>query len=108
MRSILRFPSSRSARRNGVPSDSATWLRTVYNGIDLRHFTLRERRGDYLAFLRRISPEKCADRAIAIARAVGMPLRIAAKVDPVDEAYFTEKIQPLLRDPLVELVAGSD
>ncbi len=90
------------------PLRHATWLRTVYNGIDLRHFTLRERRGDYLAFLGRISPEKCADRAIAIARAVGMPLRIAAKVDPVDEEYFTEKIQPLLRDPLVEFVGEID
>jgi glycosyltransferase involved in cell wall biosynthesis len=94
------------AQRRPLPH--AKWLRTVYNGIDLRHFTLRERPGKYLAFLGRISPEKCADRAIAIARAVGMPLRIAAKIDPVDEEYFTEQIQPLLRDPLVEFVGEID
>lgn len=94
------------AQRRPLPH--ARWLATVYNGIDLRHFTLRDRPGGYLAFLGRISPEKCADRAIAIARAVGMPLRIAAKIDPVDAAYFAAKIQPLLRDPLVEFVGEID
>jgi glycosyltransferase involved in cell wall biosynthesis len=50
----------------------------------------------YLAFLGRISPEKRPDRAIAIARAAGLPLRIAAKVDRVDEQYFRDVIRPLL------------
>ena len=94
------------AQRRPLPH--ASWLSTVYNGIDLRHFTLRERRGSYLAFLGRISPEKCADRAIAIAHAVGIPLRIAAKIDPVDQEYFNEKIEPLLTDPLVEFVGEID
>ena len=49
-------------------------------------------RGGYLAFLGRISPEKRLDRAIAIARAFGIPLKIAAKVDKVDEAYFRETV----------------
>jgi glycosyltransferase involved in cell wall biosynthesis len=60
--------------------------------------------GGYLAFLGRISPEKRPDRAIAIARATGMPLRIAAKVDDADRQYFRESIEPLLDDPLVEFV----
>jgi glycosyltransferase involved in cell wall biosynthesis len=50
----------------------------------------------YLAFLGRISPEKRPDRAIAIAQAAGLPLRIAAKVDRVDDEYFREVIRPLL------------
>jgi glycosyltransferase involved in cell wall biosynthesis len=83
-------------------------LATVYNGIDLRHFTLREGSGGYLAFLGRISPEKGVDRAIKIAQAVDMPLRIAAKVDPVDQEYFTAKIKPLLRDPRVEYIGEID
>ena len=53
-------------------------------------------RGGYVAFLGRISPEKRPDRAIEIARALGIPLKIAAKVDKVDEAYFREEIEPLL------------
>ncbi|HLW48298.1 MAG TPA: glycosyltransferase family 4 protein [bacterium] len=90
------------------PLSHVRWLATVYNGIDLRHFTLREGSGGYLAFLGRISPEKGVDRAIEIAQAVDMPLRIAAKIDPVDREYFTAKIKPLLRDPRVEYIGEID
>src|SRR5512142_468573 len=61
-------------------------------------------RGNYLAFLGRISPEKRPDRAIAIARALGVPLKIAAKVDRADEIYYREQIRPLLSGPGVEFV----
>ena len=58
---------------------------------------MRPAAADFEAFLGRISPEKRPDRAIAIANALGLPLRIAAKVDKVDEAYFREDvITPLL------------
>jgi glycosyltransferase involved in cell wall biosynthesis len=60
--------------------------------------------GGYLAFLGRISPEKRPNRAIAIARAAGLPLKIAAKVDKVDQAYFQEVIAPLLDGTDVEFV----
>jgi glycosyltransferase involved in cell wall biosynthesis len=90
------------------PLSHVRWLATVYNGIDPRHFTLREGSGGYLAFLGRISPEKGVDRAIKIAQAVDMPLRIAAKVDPVDREYFTAKVKPLLRDPRVEYIGEID
>jgi glycosyltransferase involved in cell wall biosynthesis len=60
--------------------------------------------GNYLAFLGRISPEKGLDAAIAVARRVGIPLRVAAKVDPADRAYFERQIRPLLKDPLVEFI----
>ena len=68
----------------------------------------REPRGGYLAFLGRISPEKRVDRAIAIARAVGLPLKIAAKVDRVDEAYFRSEIEPLLKQPGIEYIGEID
>ena len=60
--------------------------------------------GDYLAFLGRISPEKRPDRAIEIAKRAGVPLKIAAKVDKVDQDYFEEVIRPLLDHPLVEFI----
>jgi len=53
---------------------------------------------------RRISPEKRPDRAIAIAKRLGLRLRIAAKVDQQDQTYFDEKIEPLMQHPLVEFV----
>jgi glycosyltransferase involved in cell wall biosynthesis len=95
-----------NAQRSPLPA--ARWLATVHNGIDLGHFAFQERPGTYLAFLGRISPEKGVDRAIEVARAVDMPLRIAAKVDPVDKEYFTRKIKPLLRDPRVEYLGEID
>lgn len=61
-----------------------------------------EPRGDYLAFLGRISPEKGVDRAIAIARAVNLPLKIAAKIDRVDENYYRTEIAPKLEPGRVE------
>jgi glycosyltransferase involved in cell wall biosynthesis len=67
-------------------------------------YRFREKPGNYLAFLGRISPEKRVDRAIEIARRVEMPLKIAAKVDPVDRDYFESFINPLLSDSIVEFV----
>ena len=57
-----------------------------------------------LAFLGRISREKRVDRAIAIAKACGWPLKIAAKVDPTDVLYFKNEIAPLIEHPLVEFI----
>src|SRR5690606_23793443 len=64
-----------------------------------------EPRGNYLAFLGRISPEKRPDRAIEIAARVGMPLKIAAKIDNADKAYWETTIEPMVRqNPNVEFV----
>ena len=65
-------------------------------------------RGGYLAFLGRISQEKRVDRAIKIARAVGLPLKIAAKVDRADESYFREVIRPLLNAPGIDFIGEID
>jgi glycosyltransferase involved in cell wall biosynthesis len=85
-----------------APLPKANWLRTIHHGLPRDLYTCRERPGSYLAFLGRISPEKRVDRAIRIAERLGMPLRIAAKVDKVDRAYFTEVIEPLLQLPGIE------
>src|SRR5690606_4233872 len=65
-------------------------------------------RGGYFVFLGRISPEKRPDRAIEIAKRTGVPLKIAAKVDRVDQAYYDEVIRPLLDHPLVEHIGEAD
>jgi glycosyltransferase involved in cell wall biosynthesis len=79
------------------PVATANFVATVHHGIPLSLYRpTEEARGRYLAFLGRISPEKRPDRAIAIARALGIPLQIAAKVDRVDEDYFRTQIEPLL------------
>jgi len=92
-----------------APLPAAKWLATVPNAIDLRGFHFRPDPGDYLVFLGRISPEKRVDRAIEIARDVGMRLVIAAKVDPADRAYYEHGVVPLIRDrPLVEFIGEVD
>jgi len=81
------------------------WFGTVYHGLPEDLYTFRETPGTYLAFLGRISPEKGVEQAIAIAQHVGMPLRIAAKVDRADREYFREVVQPLLQhNSLVEYI----
>lgn len=92
-----------------APIPDANYVATVYHGLP-RHLltpTIHPR-GGYLAFIGRISPEKRVDRAIAVARAVGLPLRIAAKVDRVDAEYFRAEIEPLLKQPGIDFIGEID
>lgn len=87
-----------------MPLPGANWQATVYHGLprDLYQFCRGPAR--YLAFVGRVSPEKRLDRAIQMAQAVGIPLKVAAKVDQVDQRYFDTTIAPLLESPGVEFV----
>lgn len=89
------------AQRRALPD--ANWVGNVYHGLP-GAANLGDGHGGYLAFLGRISPEKRPDRAIEIATAAGMKLKIAAKVDPVDQHYFESKIRPILGRPGVEYI----
>jgi glycosyltransferase involved in cell wall biosynthesis len=80
------------------------WIETVYHGMPLELHTGQRAAGGYLAFLGRISPEKGCDRAIEIARRAGMPIKIAAKIDNSDRAYFDRVVKPLFDQPHVEYV----
>jgi glycosyltransferase involved in cell wall biosynthesis len=87
-----------------APLPHARWIATIPHGLPDRTLAFQPGDGQYLAFLGRISPEKRVDRAIAIATALGWPLRIAAKVDPADTEYFEHEIRPLLNHPLVDFI----
>ena len=78
------------------PLPWANWVSTVYHGLPTDLFRFRKEPGKYLAFLGRISPEKRVDRAIEIAKRVGMDLKIAAKVDKADREYYEEEIKHLI------------
>ena len=90
------------AQRSPLPP--VNWQGTVYHGLPPDLYTFQPNPGRYLAFLGRICPEKRVDRAIEIARRAGMRLKIAAKVDKADQAYFRSEIEPLLGDSLVEFI----
>lgn len=98
----LRYVSISDSQRAPLPN--LNWVATIYHGINVEAQQFGEQPGDYLLFVGRISPEKGPDRAIAIAKRCGIPLKIAAKVDPKDRKYFDQTIKPLLDDPLIEFV----
>lgn len=92
------------------PMPPVNWIGTVHHGLpgDLLPFS-PQAKGDYLAFLGRISPEKGPERAIEIATRAGMPLKIAAKVDKIDRDYWEETVEPLVRAyPNVDYVGEVD
>ena len=87
------------------PLPDLNWAATVLHGMPEHLLTPRPAEQRYLAFLGRISPEKGIEAAIRIAGAVGMPLRVAAKVDNADRDYFESAIEPLLKvNPNVEFI----
>jgi glycosyltransferase involved in cell wall biosynthesis len=90
------------AQRSPLPW--ANWQGTVYHGLPSDLYSFHPKPGQYLAFLGRIAPEKRPDHAIEIAKRTGIPLRIAAKVDPADRDYFHAVVEPLLDHPLIEYV----
>ncbi len=91
-----------NAQRRPLPQ--ANYAATVLHGLPENLLTPRDVTPSYLAFLGRIAPEKRPDRAIRIARAAGIPLKIAAKVDRADQEYFDDIIKPMLAGGGVEMI----
>jgi len=86
------------------PLPQARYVATVHHGLPEMLLTPQPKKQEYLAFLGRIAPEKGPDKAIRIARAAGIPLKIAAKVDRVDQVYFDSVIRPMLAEGGVEMI----
>jgi glycosyltransferase involved in cell wall biosynthesis len=87
-----------------LPIPQLNWARTILHGMPANRLKPLDVKRDYLAFLGRVSPEKGLDRAIRIAAAAGMKLKVAAKVDNADKAYFESEIRPLLSFGDVEFI----
>ncbi len=100
----LPLVSVSDAQRAPLRHLSLRWVGTVHHGVSLTRLPFSARGGRYLAFLGRLAPEKRPDLAIEVAERVGLPLKIAAKVDAADRAYFTREIAPRLHHPLIEFI----
>ena len=101
------FPLVSISDNQRLPLADASWIKTIHHGVTPFAETLVPIDPDatpYLLFLGRISPEKRPDRAIAVAKACGITLKIAAKVDAADRDYFEREIEPLLDDPLIQFI----
>lgn len=86
------------------PLPFLNWVGTVYHGIPEDLYRPVYKKGKYLAFIGRMSPEKRPDLAIEIAKKAGIPLKMAAKVDDANREYFESVVKPLLDTELVEFI----
>src|ERR1051325_1085060 len=101
-----RFVSISDAQRNPLPH--ANWAATVYRGMPENLLTPNYEPKGYLASLGRITADKGPETAIQLARAAGLPLKIAAKIVRSERRYFTQRIEPLLEGTDVEFVGEID
>ncbi|MFC7737726.1 glycosyltransferase family 4 protein [Roseomonas sp. GCM10028921] len=98
------FVSISDSQRRPLQHIDINWAGTILHGLPENLLPLSSREGGYIAFLGRMSPEKGPDAAIRIARTAGIPIRLAAKVDRADQAYFDEVVAPLLDQDGVEFI----
>jgi glycosyltransferase involved in cell wall biosynthesis len=97
------------AQRRPVEDLNLNWVATVHHGFRLQDvYDLGPGDGGYLLFLGRISPEKGPATALKVAIRAGIPIKVAARVDPVNFEYHQQEVEPLLRHPLVEWVGEQD
>jgi glycosyltransferase involved in cell wall biosynthesis len=91
-----------------VPLPRARWLGTVYHGLPDTSLRPSITSGSYLAFLGRLTEEKGPEAAIRIARAAGMPLRMAAKVPRASRGYFKERLEPQIDGDQIKITGEVD
>jgi glycosyltransferase involved in cell wall biosynthesis len=87
-----------------APLPQANYVATILHGLPQDLLQKGPGTGGYLAFLGRISPEKAPDAAIRIAAKAGMKIKMAAKVDKVDEDYYKTTVEPLLPQGDIEFI----
>jgi glycosyltransferase involved in cell wall biosynthesis len=104
---VRRFPHApliSISDHHRTPLPSANWLGTVYHGIPADTLAPSYQPRSYLAFLGRLTKEKGPETAIHLAKATGMPLRMAAKIPRSETRYYKERLQPLIDGQQIQLV----
>lgn len=90
---------------NSDRSPELEYIATIYNGINEKEFTFREKPRDYLLFFGRIHNEKGTYESIQIAKSSGMKLIISGLIQ--DEKYFKEKVEPYIDNDSIVYVGNS-
>ncbi|MET3997454.1 glycosyltransferase involved in cell wall biosynthesis [Bradyrhizobium sp. S3.9.2] len=91
-----------------LPLPEANWIATIQHGLPSNNFRPSFDQGSYLAFLGRLTAEKGPQDAIRVARAAGMPLRIAAKIPRGETGYFKKQLEPHIDGRALQLVGEAD
>jgi glycosyltransferase involved in cell wall biosynthesis len=73
------------------PKPDLPWVANCPNALDLGAYSVGDHDAGYLLFLGRMCAEKGAHRAIEIARAAGLPLKLAGKKQDVAEREYFDK-----------------
>lgn len=91
-------------QRKAMPG--LNWMGTVYNGIDIDAFPYNEKRDnrEYYIFLGRTSPEKGLAEIVRMIKGTHHKLKIAAKIDEVDRAYYEKEVKPYVDGEQIEYV----
>ncbi|HCK98942.1 MAG TPA: glycosyl transferase [Candidatus Marinimicrobia bacterium] len=90
---------------NADRSPELKYIATIYNGINVDHFSFNQNLGDYLLFFGRIHHDKGTHEAIQIAKKAGMKLIISGIIQ--DKNYFREKVQPYINNDDIVYVGSS-
>ena len=108
-RAFAHMPLVSISNHQREPVPRVNWRGTVYHGMPVDRLKAGRGEGGYLAFLGRICAEKGILPAIEIARRAGLPLKVAAKIDPADRKYFEQEVSPVLQtSPHVEFIGEID
>lgn len=92
------------------PSLRLNFIQTVYHGLDLENYKQSLNKGEYLAFMGRMAPEKGLDSAITVAKEAKIPLKIATSTVSANAnvPYYKDIIEPIMHDSLVTFTGFMD
>jgi glycosyltransferase involved in cell wall biosynthesis len=108
MRRFLKAPLISISNHHRRPLPDASWLGTVYHGMPPDLLQPSFAPGTYLAFLGRLTAEKGPQTAIRLARASGLPLRMAAKIPRSETRYYKEHLRPMIDGEQIRLLGEVD
>jgi glycosyltransferase involved in cell wall biosynthesis len=84
--------------------DAIRFAGVVHNPINVPSVPFQSRKEPYAFFLGRCDWEKNPEGAIRVARAAGMQIKMALRVNDYERPYFEKNVEPLL-GPDIELLA---
>ena len=88
--------------------ESMPKVRTIHHGICLKEYPFHAKKQQYLSFLGRLAPVKGPHLAIAVAKAIGLPLKIAGEVQPLFKSYYESEIKPHIDGRFIEYIGEAD
>jgi glycosyltransferase involved in cell wall biosynthesis len=68
----------------------------VYNGIDISKFKFNAKPRDHFIWIGRVEPKKGPQKAVCLAKKLGLKLLLAGRIDPTQKNFFEKEIKPYL------------